>query len=132
VWQRRQGGTLPVLWPLVLAARAGLEGRLPRIPLYVAKARSLAPRLARIPGVEVVPGEPPTNMFHLHLRADRARLADAALDVAEATSVWMPSHFAPTDSPLRQRVEIHCGEATLELADDEIVQLFASLMERAS
>jgi threonine aldolase len=53
VWQRRQGGRLPALWPLVLAARAGYAERLPRIPLYVEKARSLAPRLATVPGIEV-------------------------------------------------------------------------------
>jgi threonine aldolase len=68
VWQRRQGGNLPALWPYVLAAKAGFDERLPRIPLYVAKARSLAPRLA-VPGIEVHPCPPPTNMFHLHVRA---------------------------------------------------------------
>jgi threonine aldolase len=132
VWQRRQGGTLPAFFPYVLAARAGFEERLPRIPLYVARARALAPRLAAIPGIEVNPGVPPTNMFHLHLRADRARLDDAALDVAEATGVWMLGRILGTDSPLRQRVEISCGDATQELEDDEIVALFASLMERAA
>ncbi|APR77487.1 Low-specificity L-threonine aldolase [Minicystis rosea] len=131
VWQRRQGGNLPALWPYVLASRAGFEERLPRIPLYVAKARALALRLASIPGIEVNPSVPPTNMFHLHLRADRRRLDDAALDIAEATGVWMFARAMGTDSPLRQRVEITCGDATLELEDEEIAKLFASLMERA-
>ena len=132
VWQRRQGGALPALWPYVLAARAGFEERLPRIPLYVAKARSLAPRLAAVPGIEVTPAAPPTNMFHLLVRADRDRLEDAALALAEATGVWVIGRTQSTDSPLRRKVEIACGDATLELEDDEIVGLFASLMERAA
>jgi threonine aldolase len=131
VWQRRQGGTLPAIWPYVLAARAGLDEHLPRIPLYVAKARALAPRLAAIPGVEVVPEAPPTNMFHLHIEAARERLDEAALDMAEATGVWMLGRCVATDSPRRQRVEITCGDATLEMADEEIVALFTSLVERA-
>jgi threonine aldolase len=132
VWQRRQGGNLPSLWPYVLAARAGLAERLPRMPHYVEKARSLAPRLAALPGIEVTPCPPPTNMFHLHVRAERARLDEAALDVAEATGVWMFGKVVPTDSPLRQRVELMCLDAMLELSDDEIVELFGLLLARVT
>ncbi|MFT3771091.1 MAG: beta-eliminating lyase-related protein [Minicystis sp.] len=132
VWQRRQGGNLPSLWPYVLAARAGLAARLPRMPQFVEKARSLAPRLSAIPGIEVTPCPPPTNMFHLHVQADRALLEEAALAVAEETRVWMFNKVAPTDSPLRQRVELVCMDAMLELSDDEVVELFEKLMARVS
>jgi threonine aldolase len=132
VWQRRQGGNLPSLWPYVLAARAGLAARLPRMPQFVEKARSVAPRLAAIPGIEVTPCPPPTNMFHVHVRADRARLEAAALAVAEETGVWMFNKVAPTDSPLRQRVELVCLDGMLELSDDEIVGLFEKLVARAT
>jgi|HubBroStandDraft_6_1064221.scaffolds.fasta_scaffold135638_2 threonine aldolase len=132
VWQRRQGGNLPTLWPYVLAAKAGLDERLPRIPLYVEKARSLAPRIAAVPGVEVHPCPPPTNLFLVHLRGDRRRLEDAALDLAEETGVWMFGRLGGTDLPLWQRMELTCGDATLELTDDEIAGLFASLVQRAS
>jgi threonine aldolase len=132
VWQRRQGGNLVSLWPYVIAARAGLEERLPRIPRYVAKARAIAPLLAAVPGIEVVPCPPPTNMFHLHLHRDRRRLEDAALDLAEETGVWMITRVIGTDSPSRQRVEIACGDATLEIADEEIAALFRRLVERAA
>jgi threonine aldolase len=132
VWQRRQGGNLPALWPYVIAAKAGLDERLPRIPRYVEKARSLAPRLAGIPGVEVHPNPPPTNLFHVRLRGDRRRLEDAALDLAEETGVWMFLRISGTDSPLWQRVEMACGDATLELEDEEIAGLFDRLVRRAS
>jgi threonine aldolase len=130
VWQRRQGGNLPSLWPYVLAARFGVAKHLPRIPRYVEKARSLAPRLAALPGLDVTPCPPHTNMFHLLVRAERARLDEAALDVAEATGVWMFGQVARTDSPLQQRVELSCWDAMLELSDDEIVQLFEALLAR--
>lgn len=132
VWQRRQGGNVPALWPYVLAARKGLEERLPRIPLYVEKARRIAPLLARIPGIEVHPVVPPTNMFHLFVHADRKRLEDASLDVAEETGVWMFNRCGSTDSPLRQRLEIGCADASLEIADEEIAELFRLLVERAT
>jgi threonine aldolase len=132
IWQRRQGGNLPSLWPYVLSAMAGIDERLPRVPLYVEKARTIAPRLAAIPGIEVLPCPPHTNLFHVRLRADRSRLDEAALDIAEATGVWMWKRSMTTDSPLWQRVELTCGDATLELTDDEIVGLFTSLLERAS
>jgi hypothetical protein len=102
------------------------------MPEFVEKARSLAPRLAALPGIEVTPCPPPTNMFHVHLRADRARLEEAALGVAEETGVWMFNKVGPTDSPLRQRVEVVCLDGTLELSDDEVAGLFEKLMARAT
>ena len=132
VWQRRQGGNLPAMWPYVLAARAGFAARLPRMPLYWEKARAIAPRLAALPGIEVSPSTPQTNMFHVHVRAPWERLDEAALDVAEATGVWMFGRVIASELPGWSRVEIACGDATLEIADDEIVGLFERLLARVA
>jgi hypothetical protein len=87
--------------------------------------------LGAIPGIDVHPCPPHTNMFHMHLQGDERRLLDAALDVAQETGVWMFAKVTPTESPLRQKVELACGDATLELGDDEIVRLFEAVMARA-
>jgi threonine aldolase len=102
------------------------------MPLYWEKARTIAPRLAALPGVEVSPSMPQTNMFHVHVRASRERLDEAALDVAEATGVWMFGRVATSDPPTWARVEVACGDATLEMADDEIVGLFENLLVRVA
>jgi threonine aldolase len=130
IWRRRLGGTLPALWPYALAGRLGLAERLPRIPLYVAKARTLAPQLAALPGIEALPERPPTNMFHLHLQGERDRLEAAFLEVAESSGVWLAGRLWGTDSPRRQGLEISCGEGALEIEDREVVALFSAVMEK--
>jgi threonine aldolase len=132
VWQRRQGGNLPVLWPYVIAARAGFVERLPRMPLYWEKARAIAPRIAGLPGAIVSPVSPRTNMFHVHLRGAPEALEGAALDMAEETGVWMFGRATPSELPGWARVEVACGDATLAIPDDEIVGLFEALLARAA
>src|SRR5262245_19858038 len=50
-WLRRHGGNLVTQSPQVLSARAGLRDRLPRVPLYVERARRIASVLRAFPGV---------------------------------------------------------------------------------
>jgi threonine aldolase len=131
VWQRRHGGNLVTLMPYVVAAEVGLDEELPRMPEYLAKARSLAAALAGLDGLEVVPDPPQTPMMHLLLHGDRERLLDAGLDVAEERDVFIFGHLASTTSPQWHRFELAVGSRTLELADDEVRALLADVIERA-
>src|SRR5262249_62243934 len=54
VWTRRLGGNLVSQYPMLLAARAGLRDRLPRVPDYCARARRVAALLVDA-GARVVP-----------------------------------------------------------------------------
>ena len=132
VWQKRHGGNLIRLYPYVLSARRGLDERLPRIGVYCAKARELAAALGTLPGVEVVPNPPPTNMFHLYLRAPCERIMPAVVEIAREHGVWLMNQAAPTALPGFSRLEVTVGDATLDLTAEEVVELVACLLTRAN
>lgn len=131
VWQRRHGGNLVSMYPYVLAAKAGLAARLGRMEAYRDKAVAIAARLARIPGVEVIPDPPHTNMMHLALRGAPARLERAALEVAAETGVWLFGKTNRTELPSTQRIELTILDGALEIDTDEIGRLFDAVLERA-
>jgi threonine aldolase len=130
VWQRRHGGNLVTLMPYVVSAELGLDEELPRMPQYLAKARSLAAALTGLADVEVVPDPPQAPMMHVLLRGDRERLIGAALDVAEERGVYLFGNLFPTTSPSWYRFEVPVGTATLEIADDEVRALLAEVLDR--
>jgi len=130
VWQHRHGGTVFQLFPYVLAAQQGLTDRLGRIEAYCQKAAAVAAALRAIPQIAIVPDPPATNMMHLFIRANHARLGTAAVELARETRVQLVRSFAPTDLPEYQKAEFVAGDATLDLANDEIVALFQSLLRR--
>lgn len=118
-WRHRYGGTLPALWPLALSARRGLREHLPRMPLYVGAASALAGT-----GLEVVT-PPVTAMLHVVLEGDPQRLADALVDVAESSGVWLSGGVRPGPREGTGAVELSCGEATLLVEPAEAAELLA-------
>ncbi len=131
VWQRRHGGTLVTQHPFVVAAELALDGRLGRMPAYLEHARALTEALATLDGIEVVPRPPQTPLFHLLLRGEHERLADAALSVAEERKVFLFADPSSTTSPSWQRHEVMVGEVTLELEPVEVRELYAEVLARA-
>ena len=132
VWQRRHGGNLVTMHPFVVSAELSLDQRLERIPQYVEHARALAAALGAVEGIEVVPDPPQTPMFHILLRGDRERLADAALAVAEERKVFLFGDPDPTTSPSVQRHEVMVGDVTLLLDPDEVAALYMEVLARAN
>jgi threonine aldolase len=132
VWQRRHGGNLVTLHPFVVAAELALDERLERLPVHAAHARALAAALAEVDGLEIVPDPPQTPLFHVLLRGDRERLADAALQVAEEQKVFLFADPSSTTSPRWQRHEVMVGEITLALAPAEVAALYAEILSRGS
>jgi threonine aldolase len=131
VWQRRHGGNLVTLMPYVVSAERALEEQLPRMPEYLAKARSLAAAFRGIDGLEVVPDPPQAAMMHVLLRGDPERLVDAALDVAEERGVYLFGALSPSTSPSWHVFEIPVGPATLEIRDDEACALLVEVLTRS-
>ena len=131
VWQHRHGGTLVQLFPYVLAAQHGLATRLERIAVYCQKAAEVAATLQAIPAIVVVPAPPVTNMMHVFIRAEQARLEAATVEIARERRVRLLRSFVPTAVPGYHKAELVVGDATLDLANAEIADLFQLLVERA-
>ena len=132
VWQRRQGGNLVTLHPFVVAAELALDERLERLPVHAAHARALAAALSEVEGIEIVPDPPQTPLFHVLLRGDRERLAEAAIQIAEERKVFLFADPSSTTSPSWQRHEVMVGEVTLQLQPEELRGLYAEILRRAA
>jgi threonine aldolase len=130
-WQHRHGGTMIHQFPYVLAAQQGLDDRLERIAAYCRKAVEVAEALRAIAQIAIIPDPPVTNMMHIFIHADQAGLAAGGVEIAQETRVQLLRRFAPTVLPGYQKAEFVAGEATLDLANDEIVALFQELLRRA-
>jgi threonine aldolase len=132
VWLRRHGGNLVTMHPYVVAAETSLDERLERMPAYLGHARALASALGTLDGLEVVPDPPQTPMFHIHLRGDRERLADAALTLAEERKVFLFADPSSTTSPSWQRHEVMVGDVTFGLEPDELRDFYAEILAQAA
>lgn len=132
IWRHMHGGRLIRMFPMVVSAKRGLDERLCRMSAYHEKAVEIAAALDAMGAVEITPNPPHTNMMHILLRADQARLPDAALSLSEETGIWIGHRFPSTSIPAYQRWEFTVGDATLEFPTDEIAGLVERLLDRAS
>jgi threonine aldolase len=132
VWQRRQGGNLPTMYPYVVAAEVALGERVDRMPVYAEHARAIAAALAKVDGIEIVPDPPQGPLFRILMRGDRDRLGDAALSIAGERKVFLFAEPDSTTSPSWQRLEVQVGEVTLALKPAELAEMFTEVLARAA
>jgi threonine aldolase len=127
-WRRRHGGTLYQLWPYAAAGLAGMRLRLPRMAAYVEHAQAIAPVLAGIEGVRVVPDPPQTPMMHLHLDTTAAQVTAGIRRMATEHRLWTWGGSSPTDTPGVRRVELTVGDATLALSPEQVADAVTALL----
>jgi threonine aldolase len=125
-WRGRMGGTLFGLWPGAASALSCLRRRLPLMPEYLDRARTIADAVRELPGVTVVPDPPQTPMLHLLLRTSPGAFAGAARALAEQ-GLWTWEKPMSTGDPAVQRVELPVGDATLALSVDEVCAAISAL-----
>ncbi len=130
LWQQRAGARLSTLFPYVIAAKRGLDEKLPLMPTYFAKARAIADALRPLPGVRVTPDPPQCNSFQIVLEGDESQLDEARLDVAEATGIWPFRRAVPSPIEGLAVFEVVILDAALELSDGEIAGCIQLLAER--
>jgi threonine aldolase len=130
VWQMRHGGFLPSSPAEIISAREGLHRHLPRMPLYVERARALAAILDKVPGWRAVPAPPQTNAFQLYLPVSAAALDAAHHAFARAERCWLFARAAPTGRPDQAMIEISIGDAADDWTDAEIAAALAAVIER--
>ena len=126
-WRTRAGGRLFALWPYAASALSSLRTRLPLMPRYLERARTIATALSDVDEVTVLPDPPDTSMMHLQISATREQLLDRALEIAEQDKVWTFDRAFAVDSPQLLRLELSVGDATMDFSDDEVRDLVARL-----
>jgi len=128
LWRKRHGGTLFGMWPNAAAALAGLRERLPRMPRYHRHAVAIAKALRKVPGVEVLPDPPQTNMMRLLLRVEEKSLRAAACRVAREQGIYTFGWSGPGESPATRIVELSVGDATLKFTPREVAAVVEELL----
>lgn len=128
LWRKRHGGTLFGMWPNAAAGLAGLRKRLPLMPTYVEHARAIAAELAALPGVEIVPNPPHTNMFRMYVKAEDQAFRVAACRIAREKGIWTFARTMPAPVPSTRAVEFTVGDASLAFTPAEVADLVGTLL----
>jgi threonine aldolase len=131
VWRQRLGGGIRDARPLALAALAGLDGVLERMPAYRDHAVAIAAAVKASGVATVVPDPPQTPLFHVHLAAPRTAVERAGAELLEERGVQLYLRVRSSTDPNRCSFEITVGEPALEFEPAEVVELLQDLMKRA-
>ncbi|MYW70265.1 threonine aldolase [Streptomyces sp. SID8379] len=136
-WRHRYGGQVFQQFPQAIAALAGLERELPRLPSYVDHARVVARALregfaeAGVPWARVHPEEPHTHQFRVLLPYDTEVLARAALEQAEETGTALFGRWFPTTQvPGCSVTEVTVAAPGLEWSADDVRAAVADFVRR--
>ncbi|MDX3097248.1 beta-eliminating lyase-related protein [Streptomyces sp. ME19-03-3] len=117
-WRHRYGGLLFQQWPSVLAALDGLDHELPRLPQYVAHAKTVAAALrqalAGTGWVRVHPQEPHTHQFQVWLAQSPDVLNEATVRQAEETKTVLFGRWSEAEVPGVSMTEVTVGASALE------------------
>jgi threonine aldolase len=129
-WRHRYGGNVFQQWPVVLAALAGLDTVLPRIPSYVEHARDVAEALTALPGARVHPSPTHTHQFQLWLPHPADDLREAVLTLAEEEKTWFAAGWVDMPPTGLAMAEITIAEPALLLGADEITAIARAVLAR--
>jgi threonine aldolase len=131
VWRTRLGGNIPDAWPLALAALAGLDAVLPRMPAFRDHAIAIASAI-NADGVALAAPEPPqTPLFHVHLPAPKHAVERAGADLLARDGVQLFGYVRSSPDPTRCSFEISVGENAMTFTPGEVVQLIHRLLRMA-
>jgi threonine aldolase len=133
-WRHRYGGLLFEQFPAALAALIGLRDELPRLPSYVAHAKTVARALgeglteAGLTWVRVNPRQPHTHQFQLWLPCPADDLNEASVRQAEQTrtSLFGRARFHGTDLPGLSMIEVTVAAPALEWTEADIREAAAA------
>ncbi|WP_235481635.1 threonine aldolase family protein [Streptomyces roseoverticillatus] len=118
-WRHRYGGNVFQQWPVALAALAGLDRELPRLPSYVAHAKIVARALeeafrsAGVPWFRMNPPVPHTHQFQVWLPYPAEVLDEASVSFAEETRTTVFGVWTPSPVPGVSFTEVTVGASAL-------------------
>jgi threonine aldolase len=110
MWQRRHGGNLPGMGPLVAAAVQGYRRVEPQIDGWVRRAQEVAAVLAQHERVTIRPYPPQANFFQFYLRGDPTELTERHHILATETGTFLFFGLGQSIVPGVAVTEVHCWE----------------------
>ncbi|MEU6365482.1 beta-eliminating lyase-related protein [Streptomyces sp. NPDC046931] len=125
-WRHRYGGMVFQQFPTALAALAGLERHLPRLPEYVHHARVVAAALregfaaAGVPWARVYPDPPHTCDFQVWLPFAPDVLAQAAVRQGEESGTLLFANGWQRSGPGLAFTEVYVRAAGLDWTADDV------------
>lgn len=139
-WRHRYGGQLFQQFPAALSALSGLDRELPKLPSYVAQARTVAAALAEgfaeagAGWFRVHPEPPHTHQFQVWLPYGADVLSEASVRQAEETGValfqrWFP---LPAGPPGISLTEVTVGEEGLEWTAADVKTALGEFLKRVA
>ncbi|MFJ9945656.1 threonine aldolase family protein [Streptomyces erythrochromogenes] len=136
VWRHRYGGQIFRQFPQALAALAGLERELPRLPSYVAQARTVAGALREalaksgVPWSRVHPEEPHTHQFQVWLPYEPDLLTDAGLRQAEETGTVLFRRWSAGGPPGLAVTEVDVTQPGLSWTESDVHEAVSAFVAR--
>ncbi|MBV9522464.1 MAG: threonine aldolase [Alphaproteobacteria bacterium] len=130
LWRHRAGGRMLRSYPYLLSAMQALDDNLQLMPALHERACAIAGALASTPGLVLTPNPPHANAMLAMLPGDPAAAMPAALDLAEATGVWLLDRMV--ECPIQGMVmfEITVRPRMLEIGVGEVRDAVAGFAER--
>ncbi|MEU8465862.1 beta-eliminating lyase-related protein [Streptomyces sp. NPDC029003] len=136
VWRHRYGGQVFRQFPQALAALAGLDRELPRLPSYVDRAKVVAEALregfagAGLPWFRIHPEAPHTHQFQVWLPYGADRLTEAGVRLAEETGTVLFRRWTDQSPPGLSMTELEITEPALTWTRDDIATAVKGFLER--
>ncbi|MEV3872210.1 beta-eliminating lyase-related protein [Streptomyces sp. NPDC049906] len=135
-WRHRYGGQVYQQFPTALSALVGLDRELPRLPGYVAHARTVAQALregfarAGVPWARVHPEVPHTHQFQVWLTGEADALTGAAVRQAEETGTALFRRWHPGGPPGVSVTEVTVASPGLEWTAVDVVAAVGDFVAR--
>ncbi|MEU9774431.1 beta-eliminating lyase-related protein [Streptomyces sp. NPDC047968] len=135
-WRHRYGGQVFQQYPAALSGLVGLERELPRLPSYVAHARTVAAALgeglaaAGVPWHRVNPPVPQTHQFQVWLPVEADAANAAALAQSEETGVTLFRRWFPDGPPGMCRTEVTVSAEGLRWSAGDVGEAAADFARR--
>ncbi|PJE96301.1 threonine aldolase [Streptomyces carminius] len=135
-WRHRYGGQLFQQWPAALSALVGLERELPRLPEYVAHARTVAGVLreglasAGVPWFRIHPEEPHTHQFQVWLPYGAEELTEAGVRQAEEDGTVLFRWWEAPGPPGTAMAEVTVGAPGLGWGPADVREALSAFLAR--
>ncbi|KUJ37235.1 threonine aldolase [Streptomyces albus subsp. albus] len=134
-WRHRYGGLVFQQWPTVYSALYGLEHELPRLPRYVAHAKTVAAALREalagaLPYARVHPEVPHTHQFQVWLPYPPEVLDAAGLRQAEETRTAVFGKWFAAEIPGLSVTEVTVASSALEWTARDVAEGVQAFLER--